>query len=123
MLLPMLIGCAAIEHSYVIVNTSTAISVQISENPTTQMYEAKLGYNRNESAMVPTNGASVLMELRYGGIFSRNGGIYQRLAVGDAAVRQPGASFMFAKDASGNISSNVVQAITEKIQSIPQAPR
>ena len=74
-------------------------------------------------ALVPTNGGPVLMELRYSGIFSRSGGIYQRLAVGAEAVKQPGAAFMFAKDADGNISSNAVQAITAKINAIPELPR
>lgn len=118
-----LLGCKAIDRNYVITSTGTIIGVQIAENPTTQLYEAKLGYARAEAALVPTNGVSVLMELRYGGIFSKYGGIYQRLAVGDTAVKQPGASLMFAKDAAGNISSNAVQALTSKVQNIPLAPK
>jgi len=119
----ILAGCGTVERNYLITNTGTIIGVQIAQNPTTQLYEAKLGYARAESALVPTNGASVLMELRYGGIFSSSGGIYQRLAVGDAAVKQPGAAFMFAKDATGNLSTNALQAITDKIQTIPLAPK
>jgi len=63
---------------------------------------------------VPTSGqgardsANVLMELHYKGIFSsgEGSGIYQRLAVGDIAVAQPGAAAMFAKDDAGKIDSN-----------------
>lgn len=119
----LLTGCKAVDHNYVITATGTVIGVQIAENPTTQLYEAKLGYARIETALVPTNGPAVLMELRYGGIFSRNGGIYQRLAVGTAAVQQPGAAFMFAKDANGNLSTNVIEAITAKMQKIPELPK
>ena len=119
----LLTGCGAINHSYVVTGTGTILGLQIAENPATQLYEAKFGYARAEMALVPTNGGPVLMELRYSGIFSRSGGIYQRLAVGAEAVKQPGAAFMFAKDADGNISSNAVQAITAKINAIPELPR
>lgn len=121
--LVLLCGCGAIRNGYVVSGTGTILGVQIAENPATQLYEAKFGYARAEVALVPTNGPAVIMELRYSGIFSRSGGIYQRLAVGNAAVSQPGAALMFAKDAEGNISSNAVQAITGKIQNIPIAPK
>lgn len=119
----LLCGCGAIKNGYVVSGTSTILGVQIAENPATQLYEAKFGYARAEVALVPTNGPAVIMELRYSGIFSRSGGIYQRLAVGNAAVMQPGATLMFAKDVDGNISSNAVQAITAKVQAIPIAPK
>lgn len=119
----LLTGCTAVKNGYVVTGTGTVLGVQIAENPATQLYEAKLGYARAEIALVPTNGVPVIMELRYSGIFSHSGGIYQRLAVGADAVKQPGAAYMFAKDADGTISSNVVQAITDKIKNIPPAPR
>lgn len=119
----LLTGCQAINHNYVVSGTGTIIGVQIAENPATQLYEAKLGYARAEVALVPTNGPAVLMELRSSGMFSRNGGIYQRLAVGNAAVMQPGAAFMFARDASGNLSSNVIEAISLKMKQIPELPK
>lgn len=119
----LLSGCGAIKNGYVVSGTSTILGVQIAENPATQLYSAKFGYARSEVALVPTNGPAVIMELRYSGIFSRSGGIYQRLAVGNAAVMQPGATLMFAKDVDGNISSNAVQAITAKVQAIPIAPK
>jgi len=58
--------------------------------------------------------ANVVMELRYVGIFDMGSasGIYQRLAVGDKAVSQPGASLMFAKDGTGKIDSTAVEAIS-----------
>lgn len=118
-----LTGCGTIKNSYVVSGTSTILGVQIAENPATQLYEAKFGYARAEVALVPTNGPAVIMELRYSGIFSRSGGIYQRLAVGRDAVMQPGAALMFAKDADGNISSNSISAITEKVKAIPIAPK
>lgn len=121
--LVLLTGCGTIQNSYVVSGTSTILGLQVAENPATQLYEAKFGYARAEVALVPTNGPAVIMELRYSGIFSRSGGIYQRLAVGNAAVMQPGASLMFAKDADGNLSSNTVQAITAKMQAIPIAPK
>lgn len=118
-----LAGCQAINRNYVVTATATVLGVQLAENPATQIPEAKFGYSRAEAALVPTNGVSVLMELRYSGIFSREGGIYQRLAVGHDAISQPGAALMFSKDNSGVISSNAVQAITGKIEKIPLAPR
>lgn len=119
----LLTGCQAINHNYVVSGTGTILGIQIAENPATQLYEAKLGYARAETALVPTNGPAVLMELRYSGMFSRNGGIYQRLAVGSAAVEQPGAAFMFAKDAAGNLSTNVIEAISLKMKKIPELPQ
>lgn len=111
----VLTGCAAIKHS-VMVSTQTGLGVTVSENPSTQLYEARLGYFRNEFAYIPgnTNDPSsipdVMMELRIVNIFA-GGGIYQRLCVGKNAVGQPGASLMFCKDAKGNILTNAVQAI------------
>jgi hypothetical protein len=60
------------------------------------------------------------MELRYGGIFDvgASSGIYQRLAVGKIAVQQPGASLMFAKDASGVVTADAQKAL-KAVQSIP----
>jgi len=57
--------------------------------------------------------ANVLMELRYVGIFDVGSasGIYQRLAVGDKAVAQPGASLMFAKNDTGKVDATAAGAI------------
>ena len=123
------------EHR-VIAATGTVIGVKVSRNPATQWPEAELGYNRTELALVPSNRricvlkddtlncgkdgdakevADVLMELRYAGIFDwgEGAGIYQRLAVGKNAVGQPGAAFIFAKDATGNVSDESAKALQE----------
>lgn len=127
-------GCAG-RHSVVAV-TGTVIGVEIAQNPQTQMYQAKLGYNRGEFALVPTNRSAneepgnqgggakdstdVLMELRYGGIFSKDAGIYQRLAVGKTAVSQPGAAFMFAKGNDGELGAEQAEAISQAMKTVPE---
>lgn len=128
-------GCSAIKNHYVISGTTTVIGVEIAENPQTQLYHARLGYVRAELAMVPTNKgdtnsvaggakdtADVIMEIRYGGIFSRSGGIYQRLAVGSTAVSQPGAAFMFAKDSTGDMSPLTADAVSKAIGTVTNSP-
>ena len=132
-------GCTNNRHAVIAV-TGTNIGVEISQNPANQSPQAKLGYQRSEVAIVPSNrsggiepagtstvghGASdvadVLMELRFSNIFSINtSGIYQRLAVGKTAVRQRGAAFMFARDQMGNLDSNTADAISRALQSIPE---
>jgi hypothetical protein len=130
-------GCADQGYS-VLASTATMIGVEVSQNPATQMPQGKLGYNRAELAFVPTNrnggknstgsvgggaadSANVLMELRYGGIFDlgESSGIYQRLAVGTEAVKQPGASVMFAKDADGSIDTETAKALAA-VKAIPE---
>jgi hypothetical protein len=128
-------GCSTNQEYYVIAATGTVIGVEISQNPATQAPQAKLGYNRGELAIVPSNrppcvtdqnqvtcgslagGAKdvpdVLMELRYGGIFDTgpSSGIYQRLAVGKTAVEQPGATLLFARNADGQIDQAAAAAM------------
>lgn len=122
-------GCGGTRH-YVIAATGTVIGVEIARNPASQFYEGKVGYNRGELALVPTNrtvvsgdetqptGAEqcsdVVMELRYGGFFDAgpSSGIYQRLAVGKAAVSQPGAAFMFARSPNGDLDKDAAAAIS-----------
>jgi hypothetical protein len=111
-------GCAP-NKTAVIAATGTTIGVELSQSQTTQAPMGVLGYKRAEFAYVPTNvesthgggardSANVLMELRYKGIFSfqSDSGIYQRLAVGDIAVAQPGAQIMFAKDDGGTVDED-----------------
>lgn len=134
-ILPVLTGLAFLNSSCasrhaVVASTGTMIGVEISENPANATLQAKLGYNRVELAVVPTNrsaekepgsvkngatdSADVLMELRYGGIFDtgNNSGIYQRLAVGSKAVSEPGAAFMFAKGLDSDTAQQVQQALS-----------
>lgn len=49
------LGCASRINHYVLASTGTSIGVDISQDPKTQMYYGKLGYNRGEVALVPTN--------------------------------------------------------------------
>lgn len=117
----LLSGCAT--SNTVLVSTGTVIGVELAQNPTTGMYQAKLGYNRAEIALVPSTKKytpDVITELKYNGIFSTgpDSGIYQRLAVGATAVTQPGAMAMFLKDPSGNISSNTAAAL-KSLASVP----
>lgn len=132
-------GCQAVRHM-VLASTATNIGVEISQNPATQSPYAKLGYQRAELAIVPSNRttqddvtdqtsmgngamdvADVVMELRYGGIFDwgPSSGIYQRLAVGSRAVTQPGASMMFSKDANGSVSKEASEAL-KSLSTVPQ---
>jgi hypothetical protein len=131
----LLAACTATRHM-VIASTATSIGVEISQNPANQSPQAKLGYQRAEVALVPTNrsageepgsvgcGAAqlgdVIMEIRYGGIFDtgKSSGIYQRLAVGHTAVQQPGASLMFARDAEGAVDPDAAGAL-RALQSVP----
>lgn len=128
-------GCANSKH-YVIANTGTVLGVDVSQEPSSGMYHAKLGYARTEVAIVPSNRSSgktndvatgqgakdvapVIMEVKMANIFS-GGGIYQRLAVGAEAVSQPGASFMFAKDADGTISTGTAEAVAKSLTGVPK---
>lgn len=127
-------GCST-KHA-VIAHTGTVLGVDVSQDPASGLYHAKLGFARSETAYVPSNRttgstndpttgqgakdvAPVIMEIRLQNIFA-GGGLYQRLAVGAEAVEQPGATLMFAKDASGAISSNVA-AVVASLQSVPTA--
>jgi hypothetical protein len=134
-LVALVAGCAQNRH-YVTAATSTIIGLEIAQNPSTQMYNAKLGYNRAELALVPSNrgtdkddqstggGAAdttdVVMELHYANIFSlSSSGIYQRLAVGHNAVAQPGAAFMFAKGKDGTLDPKVADSVSRAIGVVP----
>jgi hypothetical protein len=120
-------GCSSLKNN-VIVSTGTFLGAQIAENPASQLYEAKFGYGRAEFAIIPGNTNApdtvpdVIMEIRMDNIL-KGGAVYQRLAVGKNAVNQPGASLMFAKDATGNLNPAVAVSINSKINSIPTAPK
>jgi hypothetical protein len=112
-------GCAS--NRNVIVATGTVLGFDISESPQTGLYHAKFGYARTEFALVPsTNGYTpdVLMELRFHGMLSKEGGLYQRVAVGTTAVSQPGAAVMFLKNSSGQLDTNAVAAL-KAFSSVP----
>lgn len=112
----VLTGCQA--PKAIISSTQTCIGVSVQENPATQLYEARLGYARNEFAYVPANTncpasvPDVILELKVNNIFG-GGMIYQRLAVGATACAQPGASLMFSKDGTGQPNTNLIPIIQQ----------
>lgn len=123
----LLCGCAGALHDSVITSTGTVLGVEVAQNPTTELYQAKLGYTRAELAFVPTDrgqasnqigGAAstgnVILELSMKNIFT-GGGVYQRLAIGKDAVCQPGAAFMFAKDQNGSLGTNAASVIQQNL--------
>lgn len=132
-----LTGCRSPQHS-ILAASGTAIGLEVAENPASQLYHAKLGYVRSELAIVPSNRAStdygdstgngakdtgnVVMELHYGSIFNlKSASIYQRLAVGDIAVAQPGAAYMFAKNTDGTLDPATARAVSDSIKGVPSS--
>lgn len=123
-------GCSTV-HDTIITSTATTLGVEVAQNPTTQLYQAKLGYSRAEIAFVPTdkgtnqpgaaNTGNVMFELRLRNIFA-GGGVYQRLAIGKDAVSQPGAAYLFAKDQDGNISTNTASFIKQSLPLLMKQP-
>jgi hypothetical protein len=124
-----LASACAQSPTHVIASTATVIGVDLGQGQATQAVTGTLGYKRAEFAIVPTdksaphagggasadpgggaggsakNAASVIMELNYSGIFSNGGGIYQRLAIGDAAtIQNPATALLFAKNPDGSVS-------------------
>ncbi len=130
-------GCAEQGYS-VIASTATTIGVGLAQQPANGGLDATLGYKRAEVAFVPTNrdggveagnagqgardSANVIMELHYRGLFSTgsDSGIYQRLAVGDLAVRQPGASVMLVRKADGSVDPSTLRAL-RALEGVPLA--
>jgi hypothetical protein len=99
----ILSGCKGFENT-VVVSTGTMLGFKVGENPTTQLYEAQLGYARIETAWVPqTNGTSadVVAEVKFDGL--PKGGFHQRLAVGKTACSSQGSAMLFARDYAGKL--------------------
>ncbi len=139
-LLGVLSGCGRnVKEHHVLAITSTVIGAETSLDPATNQPQTSFGYNRRELALVPTNrvycknkkgeimadncepvpegsggakdSADVLMEIYYNP--KDSSGIYQRLAVGEKAVKQPGAWLMFTKDPEGTVNDNSVRALSK----------
>ncbi|NWF92328.1 MAG: hypothetical protein HXY46_05390 [Syntrophaceae bacterium] len=114
------LGYKRAEFAYVPTNRGTAkkTTTTVQGNTTTTVTEDGLPASGGGAR----DSANVLMELRYSGIFDwgSGSGIYQRLAVGDEAVRQPGASFMFMKDSKGQIQADTAKylALAQKAVSL-----
>jgi len=113
-LLTLLCGCKSLNS--VVTTTQTGLGISVSENPSTQLYELRFGYFRNEFAYVPGNTncpasiPDVLMEIRMENII-KGGLVYQRLAVGRNAVAQPGATALFAKGPDGSLDAATAAAL------------
>lgn len=108
-LLYLLAGCA-VTKDHVLVTTTTVLGLEAAQNPTTGLYQARLGYVRAEFALVPTNGVDVLTELRWNNIFT-SGGLYQRMAVGKNACEA--SPIMFMRDKDGKLDP---MALTHAVQ-------
>lgn len=105
------LGYRRAEFAYVPTNRSSATkSSTTEEGGTTTITEDGGTPSTGEGAR---DTANVLMELRFKGIFARGpgGGIYQRLAVGDIAVQQPGATLMFARGDDGVVDPKVAEYV------------
>lgn len=135
-LFPTLTAAGCKTQTCVVVNTETAIGIVAVYQPELNLPTGKLGFARSETVLVPTNRisdttsnkalglagvigqgardcANVITEINFVNFFAfwRSNGIYQRIAVGEVAVSQPGASMMFAKDEAGQISQAAADAI------------
>lgn len=145
MLAGLVSGCRT-GSSDVLAHTSTLIGADISESTQTTLPKLKLGYARDELAIVPTNrrnsagqnstnalethykegakdSANVLMEIHASSMIQSltfGANIYQRLAVGDIAVTQPGAAFMLAKKNDGSLDGGKAQAVSDAISNSRQ---
>ncbi len=120
-------GCSSgkILRENVLASTQSTFGLHIAQNPQTQVHEFKFGYARNELFLVPTDKtityaesgsagkkeksvssgatktANVVGEIQVGGTArgTENGvRMYQRLAVGDIAVRSGAAIALYAED-------------------------
>ena len=126
--LMFVIGCST-PQSCIVATNNTGIGIVASYNPQTQMPDAKLGYVNSAFTIVPTNRAwskdvavsgegakdtgNVLIETSFTNWFKfwSDQSIYQRVAVGNDAVKQPGAVAMFAKSADGSVNVEAVKAL------------
>jgi hypothetical protein len=102
-----LCGCAALKD-HVLVTTTSVLGLEVAENPSTGLYQARLGYVRNEFALMPTNNINVLTEVHWHGLFT-TGGYYQRMAVGDKAVQA--ALPLFLKKPDGTVDVESLKAL------------
>ena len=115
-------GCGTTPPNFVVVTSGTTVGFDVSASPATQTPQATLAYKRVELALVPvtTNGVTpdVLMDFRLNTqLFSANGGIYSRVAVGKNATTQVPAALMMSKDKDGTLPS--IPTLQEAYKLIP----
>ncbi|MEJ8569424.1 hypothetical protein [Elongatibacter sediminis] len=118
-------ACTSTSGFSVVTVTGTTLGLSVGQNAQGTGVDTVLGYKRAEYAFVPTNRSSgpgqphhgdgaadspnVLMELYYGG--TANSTIYQRLAIGDKAVEQGGATALFIRDKDGSVDAKTAAAV------------
>jgi hypothetical protein len=121
-------GCGT--TTAVVISNQTGVGLDIEYNQQLQSPFGRMGYINSVFGIIPTNrvadnqpgsgiggGAkdspNVLFETNFSNFFSfwNDNGIYQRVAVGDIAVTQPGAVAMFAKNITGTIDAEAVNAL------------
>lgn len=132
--LMVIIGCGS--QTCIVAGSQTVIGIEAYYDQKTEMPYGRVAYARNEIAIVPTNrlpdcyyesdtarkemengGAkdtgNVLMEINFTNWFCfwKDQAVYQRLAVGDSAVSQPGAAIMFAKTQTGTLDKSAIDAL------------
>ena len=121
-------GCST-PQSCIVATNNTGIGIVVSYNPQSQMPDGKLGYVNSAFTIVPTNRAwskdvpasgdgandtgNVLLETSFTNWFCfwKSQNIYQRVAVGNIAVVQPGAVALMAKNNDGTINVDAVKAL------------
>ena len=118
----LLSGCAT--QNPIVTSAQSVLGISVSQNQTTQMYEARAGIVLSQVAIVPcaTNGTAcvpVIQEFKVNNLFA-GGLVYQRLAVGVDAVSQPGAAAMFAKNSSGVLDPNLLKVLVQSFQTKPK---
>jgi len=130
----MISSCAANQGYSVIATSATTLGVNVSQEPTSGGMSGTLGYKRGEFAFVPTNrnggkgshgstnngakdSANVIMEFQYGGW--TEGSIYQRLAIGEEAVKN--SALMFARNNNGEVDASTRRAL-QAVNNIKETP-
>lgn len=130
-------GCAS--QTCVVVANQTGIGLVAEYNQQIQSPTGKLGYINSVIGIVPTNrvaddnpesgigggakdSSNVLFETSFSNFFSfwRDNLIYQRVAVGDIAVTQPGAVAMLSKDSTGKLPDADVMNALNGIKAPPK---
>lgn len=125
-------GCNS-PQSCIILSNQTGFGIRASYNPQTQLPEGEIGYINSVFSIIPTNRAfnsdevqiekvgggakdtaNVLFETNFSNWFNfwSDQAIYQRVAVGETAVSQPGVFAIFAKDYDGKIDVELIKALS-----------
>jgi hypothetical protein len=134
-----LAGCQTGARTAIVASTGTVLGIEASQSPVSSSPQATIGFKRAEFTYVPVTpiapaepkevcgttgeGAAmcinvpnveyaapnVLTELYYETVLSNR--LYQRMAVGDIAVKQGGAALIFAKGPDGELDAAATDAL------------